>query len=615
MHLISISAIILFHFTCVLHAVEVLDCSFNDVVRESVNLNCDFREISEDLCYGSLFNGFQRMTNRKVVKHLRTGNCQSEKLDLELFGTFSGLYDFDFSFLGVESLPTLKMESLQSLNASHNKIRNVSASSFSRMANIMDIDLSFNRISMLESDTFSHLTQLRMVNLSDNSINVIEGGLFQENTKLNVLQLENNPIKRMDETLLSLLMRSVSVKVSCDGVEELDTSCLENSLEVDLSQQNQVVLRMEINHLELQCAKKTFQSLKYLNISRNELENAKELIDLLGSSIEILDFSSNFIDKLNDSSLKRWTNLRILKLDRNELSHLDFGIFQHQKKLKSLDLSYNLLEKVEFYPNSPCERFKLTDLQTLNVKGNQLTEIDYITPTNFPKLVDLIVLENPWPVNYLPEYIMQWKNPNQLNKSSAKSTECPNKIHTTTESIPSTVTTTESRTSETVAVTISQSTKSETTSEHTKKDSFTEIKSIESTKTTSSTSSSEMETTHSEISIESTTVSKQKHKQSQNQHHKPSNKTRRHFDLFRSSAIAPNYRHKHSNGWNYVMPILLLICCAGFIIKLKCKMQIGKVFRRTPRNVPYRLDQQESYIGSVNLIHHLDFKELSRNSP
>lgn len=86
-----------------------------------------------------------------------------------------------------------------------------------------------------------------------------------------------------------------------------------------------------------------------------------------------------------------------------------------------------------------------------------------------------------------------------------------------------------------------------------------------------------------------------------------SSKIQRNFDFPISPEAAPKYYIGNSNKWRYFTIILMIVCCLCFVVR------IGKKLINNPIFVPYQLDPQESYLRSVELIRHLDFKELRQN--
>lgn len=430
MNIKCILALVLWHFVNSSRSDQVIDCKYINDDPKWVKLICEERSFSsEHRCYSSLFQSFQRGVNQRNVKSIQTANCRQNHFDLAIFENFTELQDFDFASFGVDSYPdALNMINLRRFNGSYNNIAKIDGLNFRNIPNIIEMDLSFNHISFLDKSTFLELSELKVVNLSNNFIQTIDDGTFENNIHLKELRLDNNPMKRIDQVIFGLVMKSIKVSVSCDFVNELDTSSLKKLLRFELNREN-AIFRLSTNRqFELNCKNEQFQSFRYFNISGNKLQDASKVIDLLGTSIEILDASDNYIDILNISLFKRWTNLKVLELKRTLLFHLDFSIFQLQRNLQVLDLSFNSLRKVDV-----SETFQLANLQTLILESNTLKDVDNIKPSYFPKLSYLNILKNKIPCSYLAKFTQQTKQFNRLNvKANDEHNQCQIDVETTT---------------------------------------------------------------------------------------------------------------------------------------------------------------------------------------
>lgn len=65
-------------------------------------------------------------------------------------------------------------------------------------------------------------------------------------------------------------------------------------------------------------------------------------------NLQVLNLSSNMIQKLDSSNLEAVKNLHILDLSRNQITSVLPGTFRDLKRLKYLDLSLNSLRTVNF---------------------------------------------------------------------------------------------------------------------------------------------------------------------------------------------------------------------------------------------------------------------------
>ncbi|XP_055061987.2 toll-like receptor 2 [Misgurnus anguillicaudatus] len=104
----------------------------------------------------------------------------------------------------------------------------------------------------------------------------------------------------------------------------------------------------------------------FCNCSSNHLQRVPDVpVNVLG-----LDLSFNQIESIYMTDLGRYTELKFLKLHKNELTFIHEEAFKSQKKLEVLDLSLNKLENL-----SSCWFQELKSLQQLNVLGNPYTTV------------------------------------------------------------------------------------------------------------------------------------------------------------------------------------------------------------------------------------------------
>lgn len=318
-------------------------------------------------------------------------------------------------------------ENLEILDVSRNNLTEIPSSIFNFIPNAVEINLSHNQISVFANDTFSHLELMQFLDLSGNLIQSIDGKLFENNKKLTTLRLENNLITRIDCNMFDLLQKSAGVNKKSQGNDhqlekieenwknliEIDLSCMKNALKMDLDDMNGVTFRRN-DGSGFHCSKEMLRNLKYLNISGLHIENTTKLLQFLGESLESLDVSSNFIGPLNVQTFEKLTNLKILNLSRTNLSNFGFETFYHQKKLFTLDLSFNQLKKLNF--TLLFRNFK--NLKTLNLENDDLTEVDTVTKLIFPNLASLAISKNHFSCDYLATFLFQWHNLHLMNNPS-----------------------------------------------------------------------------------------------------------------------------------------------------------------------------------------------------
>lgn len=409
-------------------------CFFIDNSTESISFYCKESTGSypKVTCLSQFFGNSSWEVNRSAIKMLKLSECKGTDLNRKLYKTFTNLREFDVSFYGVQSLisETLNLMYLQMFNASHNRLTNIGGSIFYNSPNIRNVDFSYNKITKIFSSDFLRATKLSTINFSHNEIFILGPETFrnlselntldlsynliativktQFNSNLTVLYLQNNPIIRIDCNILQFLMSSTKVEFSWAYISEIDKSCSKNVVDIELNSGNDIIFRITRNYTdsELVCSKESIKNLRYLNISGNQLQNTAQIIGLLGSSIEKLDISSNFVGKLDAETLKNLNNLMYLNISHTNLSNFAFNTFYNQRKLQILDLSYNHLKKVDF--TLFVRNFKT--LHTLNLEGNNLIEVNTITRSRFPKLNTMGLSKNHFSCHYLANFLLKWEN-------------------------------------------------------------------------------------------------------------------------------------------------------------------------------------------------------------
>lgn len=377
----------------------VFSCPSFQEIDLSVFRQFDFVHTIENVLLirknGRAFRYNQIFESYRYEAFAQSIQCSAESLQRLKYFNISGLHVSNIS-----SVIELLGPSIEVLDLSSNVILAVlDARLFQRFSNLTHLDLRNTGIWRLNFESSSNLT-------------------FPDiNKKLKVLQLENNPIKVIDCNLLMLLMRMSAVKISWENVIGLETNCMGNSLEIKLDYKDDVIFRLPRNNSEFRYSKNDFQRLLHLNVSGNQLQNVRQLLDSLPSSIESLDLSENFIGKLDSHTFERFNSLKYLHLRHCNLSNFGFATFYHQSKLIALDISYNYLKKIDFY----LFPMNFKELTTLNLEGNDLVEINTISHKIFPKLLYLGISRNQFSCIYLSTFLHQlhqWRNLTMLHNPS-----------------------------------------------------------------------------------------------------------------------------------------------------------------------------------------------------
>lgn len=322
------------------------------------------------------------------------------------------LKTFDISNNQLNSVNFIgRFENLEKFNANNNNLTVIPGSLFKSMPNVSELNLAFNKISTLDNETFAKLVNLEKLDLRNNEISSFDRDFIANSPKLQELRLENNRIARFDCNILPLfrnsyheLQKPTNFENNWNALEELDLSCMEN-LHIELDDENGFILRGSHSFL-YPLEMTTLRHLRSFNISGLNLKNTAQILSSLGSSLKKLDIAANFVGELNPRTFETFENLQVLNLSQANLSNFGFETFYHQRKLKKLDLSKNHLKKVNF--TLFFRNFK--ELNELNLEGNDLQEIDTVTPLIFPNLTSLAISKNSFSCDYLATFLLHWHN-------------------------------------------------------------------------------------------------------------------------------------------------------------------------------------------------------------
>ncbi|XP_031639177.1 leucine-rich repeats and immunoglobulin-like domains protein 1 [Contarinia nasturtii] len=148
----------------------------------------------------------------------------------------------------------------------------------------------------------------------------------------------------------------------------------------------------------------SFGELFSLHIEGNQLENTLELIEHLTPSVHYLHLSGNYIGEVNDTTFEMLTNLQNLYLDNTNLLLATTGPFKMLRKLEAIDVGYNNIPSLDL-TLMPGEQ-----IWSLNLKGNNLTTLDHITRTRFPKLKFLDISYNLFSCEFLETFLKELKS-------------------------------------------------------------------------------------------------------------------------------------------------------------------------------------------------------------
>lgn len=397
--------------------IGIKNCDYIDRDTKLVTLLCpDSFDFSSKPCFSDLFESDSKEINRSKVELLKFRNKISEgscdKIN-QIYRIFGNIRVLDLSYSGMpEQLvhQDLKFNYLEIFNASHNDLMFLTKTIFQHQPNLKLIDLSYNSIVEIDNTTFeqnkklseinlshnalsslnnvifSHLHELKIIDLSFNQIEFIDVDAFWNNRKLITLRLFNNPLSRFDCNSFLPLKNLRFIEANLDNINELDLSCAGSSF---IESDAEIVIRLPGVENELKCSKLQLNQVRRFSIAGHQLQNVKKVLALLGTALENLDLSSNYLGTVDSNTFRVFENLKHLKLSRANVYGLNDDVFQHQQ-LVELDISYNNMGNVNFDSLSRT----LRHLSSLNIAGVQLTTVSKLLQLLSPSLESLDISSN-----------------------------------------------------------------------------------------------------------------------------------------------------------------------------------------------------------------------------
>lgn len=208
------------------------------------------------------------------------------------------------------------------------------------------LDLSLNRIETIKAEHFRKSTTLNKLNMSGNMIKVIE---TLNTPYLGDLDLSFNQIVNFSKSITQQITinKPFSLLISNNLIVECEINSFLTPLTRKLRLENNRLAEIPIFFSKTNSALGNFDSLTDLNLRLNQIESV-----LRGSlyalfTLEMLDLSFNLIERIDPYSFENLPILVELDLGSNQLSYLDPYTFYGLGSLRYLNLSSNRIESID----------------------------------------------------------------------------------------------------------------------------------------------------------------------------------------------------------------------------------------------------------------------------
>ncbi|KAK7083871.1 hypothetical protein SK128_014826 [Halocaridina rubra] len=344
--------------------------------------------------------------------------------------------------LDVESNQVKSLESndfanspyLRELSLKDNMIETVAEKAFQNSTQLQDLDLSHNNIEQLPEDVFVGIARLHL-DLSYNRLSSLQEKIFQRNKiqKLQSLNLAHNRFTKMPiESLGQQYFFLRDLSMAHNRIENVPSNAdvLVNVKNLDMSYNpltpEAIGLLLNeprtVRHLNLAGTNVTdipkieARFLVSLNLSNNNIVEAKDSPFDLCQSLQVLDVSHNRIPNLSFGLATSWakiSDLRVLDVSHNPLLYIVRGDFNYLNNLEVLKAAHlPRITRIERAAMAPLNYLRELHLHTLpaltgldvrgileELKGLEVIDIeltdrevhDQLHPAFYPRLRSLTV--------------------------------------------------------------------------------------------------------------------------------------------------------------------------------------------------------------------------------
>lgn len=401
-----------------LQNLKVFNASHNVLTKIPSWFFKNARKITEvDLSYNQLTN--INVDAFQLAKHLtkiHLSNNQLHSSDHVAFGLAKNLEYVDLRQNRFWEVPVLKENrQLKEIHLELNPIRNFSCSYMQWMDHV-SIFVSWKSVQTFSGDRGCSERFLHIVHNQTEGVFITSNGTYElhchnqsfellgnftagpnafENVaailpclgpSIETINLANNLMTTLDSTAFKPFFNLTRLSLRNTNLSEFNFNAFVYQIEVnelDISQNN----LKSLNNIAL-LDSRPWDKLRELNVSGNQLTDARDLIKHLKSIVKRLDLSGNYVGSLNSTSLEWLTALETLRLSNTSLSIADGrNPFERLYRLSAIDISHNNLENINIKSFATTLRV-LSELHATNCQFKNASEvIKHLGPLT--KLLDL----------------------------------------------------------------------------------------------------------------------------------------------------------------------------------------------------------------------------------
>ncbi|CAF4789561.1 unnamed protein product [Pieris macdunnoughi] len=291
----------------------------------------------------------------------------------------------------IDSVYGLQISDLLTLNAGQTNIKFVGPSMFNGMTYIANLNLSGNNIEKIHNQAFHKLVELNYLDLSFNNLDFISSILIKQNIELDIFKISNNPrLKHLpkDGFLCSAEQFNIYLFEAANcGLDEI----FDDSL-------------------------KTFTALSQINLSGNNIKSISNQVFSRSPKLVEINLSHNQLMTLDAKVFEKNKELGKLNLQGNPLKVLSIEVFIHTPMLTWLDMSHG--ELTALWKSDKNHSTSLGNLSFLNVSHNRISEIKQTDLDSLKKLRTLDISNNLLACSREFENLMSWLSEKKVSPNA-----------------------------------------------------------------------------------------------------------------------------------------------------------------------------------------------------
>lgn len=319
---------------CNLTLVCVQNPTFHDIFADDVKTVCQNQHLYEEY-----EDGFRK----PWIGTINFQDCERPLIPNNIFELYDNVHTYNISDLGLTSLQMdscLHAKNLAKVNASHNKITELSKNVLQNCKTLNEIDLSFNQISKIDQDAFHAENRLELLNLRYNSISELAVQSFQNLVDVKQLFLSHNRIEEIPTFLLHTMKNLIEIDFSYNKIKKINAFAFSGDFELEI-----------------------------LNLSHNQLTQLEYKLFKNGNlkHLEHLDMSNNQLTEIKQGTFSSMINLYTLNLEQNKLKSLNANILPPRARfLKTLSIAQNQMQELIGFTNARIPNAKIMGISEFN---------------------------------------------------------------------------------------------------------------------------------------------------------------------------------------------------------------------------------------------------------